>query len=115
MAEEVPGTGELRPRASETMKAYRVFGWMSFGLAVMCAFGLDTLLSPPRDSDWVTGAMKFFALIAAQMVTSGAGVVLGLLEFTRPMEERDRWTGVALWANVALAFGVSAWLLLSRS
>jgi hypothetical protein len=55
-----------------------------------------------------------FALLAGQAVTSGAGVLFGLLEYTRPVGERDRWTGVALWANVALGFGVSALLFFSR-
>jgi hypothetical protein len=103
---------QLRP--SETLKAYRAAGWAAFGLAFLCAMGIDRLLTPPRNPDWVTGTLEFLALLASQAVTSGAGVLFGLLEYTRPVGERDRWTGVALWANVALGFGVSALLFLSR-
>jgi hypothetical protein len=102
------------PRPSETLKGYRAAGWAAFGLALLCAMGIDRQLTPPRDPDWVTGALNFFALLAAQGVTSAAGVLFGLLEYTRPSHERDRWTGVVLWANVVLAFGVSALLILSR-
>jgi hypothetical protein len=105
---------ERQVGASETLKAYRAGGWAAFGLALLCAMGIDRLLTPPRNPDWVTGTLELFALLATQAVTSGAGVLFGLLEYTRPVGERDRWTGVALWANVALAFGVSALLFLSR-
>jgi hypothetical protein len=110
------GRPEAEPQvgASEPLKAYRVAGWAAFGLAFLCAMGIDRLLTPPRNPDWVTGTLELFALLAAQAVTSGAGVLFGLLEYTRPVSERDPWTGVALWANVALAFGVSALLFLSR-
>ncbi len=102
-------------RRHDTGVGWRVASLVALGLAMLCAAALYQLLSAPRDPDWVSGAAKFFALLTAQGLTCLAGVVFGMLEMNRPFEQRDRWNGMVMWANVLFAFAMLSWLTLSRA
>jgi hypothetical protein len=104
-----------REPAHDTGLGWRAASLWALGLAMICAAGLYDELSGPRDPDWVTGAALFFALLLAQGVTCIAGIIFGMLEMHRPFEQRDRWNGLAMWANVLFAFGVVSWITLWRS
>jgi hypothetical protein len=91
-------------------------GWRAASLiallaAVLCAFAMREWRGIDRHGDYVTGFAGVFALLAAQAITCGAGILFGLAEAIGPAEHRDRWSGVALWANVLFAMIAVAMLL----
>jgi hypothetical protein len=65
--------------------------------AVLCAFAMREWRGIDQHGDYVTGFAGVFALLVAQALT--------------PAEHRDRWSGVALWANVLFAMIAVAMLL----
>lgn len=107
-------TGE--PGASRaTGQGWRLASLGMLAVAVLCFVALRDVRSAPDDGDWVTGAARFFAVLAAQGAICFLGVVFGLVEISRPADRRDRWNGAALWANVLFAFGVASWLALTTA
>ena len=112
---DVSATEKADPREGAGGLGWRAASYAALIGAVLCAFALHGHLSAPNDGDYVTGSLKLFQLVVLQALACGAGVLFGVFEIARPYTERDRWSGIALWANALFALLSFSLLFLTRS
>lgn len=109
-----PANSPEDPEVHDTGAGWRAASLWALAVAGLCFLGLRAVMRTPHNGDWVTGAFNFFAMLALQGTFCALGVLFGVLELARPYEQRHRWSGAALWANVLLILGIVSWLMLTR-
>lgn len=103
-----------RPGIYDTGQGWRWASFLCLVGAVVCFAGLIEVRSTPMQGDYVTGIASLFAALAMQGLLCFLGVFFGVLELSRPHEQRHRWCGAACWANVIFVLLVVSWLALTK-
>ena len=102
------------PPIHDTGQGWRWASFLCLLGAMICFGAVIEVRSTPMQGDYVTGFISVMGVLAMQGLLCFLGVFFGVLELSRPYEQRHRWCGAACWANVIFVLVIVSWLALTR-